>query len=193
MYSYLCHRIQPAGEPSHLPQPFSYGFIKKCNARDIIDKQLRRQKCSPTFIGVSMPSQQASTSTLTTQRELQMNPTPLLLLPQSSSVACSDNLFSILNLQFFTSNVLNSWCGFHQGKRLVTCQFWHFHTEVTADMWIFEWWLHRIMAWPSCIMRFSGERVQTRGWRALCCNSWMWQPSSKNNSLRYYMHLWGLK
>lgn len=108
MYSYLCHLIHSAGEPSHLPYPFSYGFIKKCNARDIIDEQLRRQKCSPAFIGVSLPSQQAPTSTLTTQRELQMNLTPLLLLPQSSCVAHSGTLFSILNLQFFTSDVLNS-------------------------------------------------------------------------------------
>lgn len=83
--------IYPAGVPSHLPQTFSDGFIKnkKCDARNVDEHLKRKTNILSSFIGVSVPVNKPPTSTLTTQRDLQMNLMLLVLLPLSSSVACS--------------------------------------------------------------------------------------------------------
>lgn len=150
---------------------FQLWFYKKSDGSNGVDERLRRKNTLLPFISVSVPRRRAP-------QLATWHPSGRYKWTWHSwcvSQHCSFRQ-SIFNPQPTTllSDVSNSWCGFHQNpqKQKYKKKTEQVRSPVTFSAFIptceyLEWWLHRIMVWASGIMRFLGERGQTRGWRAL--------------------------
>lgn len=115
------------------------------------------------------PSTRPPAGNLTPQREIQMNLTLLVRLPallvQTIYFQSSTHNPSIRCVKFLM------WFSSKPPKTKIKKKTEQVQSPVTFNAFIptceyLEWRLHRIMVWASGIMRFLGERGQTRGWRA---------------------------